>query len=140
MTRPARSSPEYNPQVFLMCVFFFWARMLCLAIRADPPTLSSARELLWCSRKLGTIARCCRARRQAFLLGGWLARAYASARSQGALGGAYHHDSPHPCLWSRPTKVYRFPSGRGKYAFRQTNYSRAHALNRFKITQSWHGS
>lgn len=23
MTRPARSSPEYNPQVFLMCVFCF---------------------------------------------------------------------------------------------------------------------
>ena len=135
---PARSSQGYNLQVFPTCVFGLGG----YASRSTlTTTLSSARELLWRSRKLGTIARCCRARRQAFLLRGRLARAYPTARSQRALGGADHHDSPHPCLWSRPTKVHRFPSGRGKYSVQAALILAlpAHAPDRFKTTQNWDG-
>lgn len=89
-----------------MCVFGLGGE-LC----ANPDL---ARELLWCSRKLGTVARCRCARRQAVFLRGWLARAHTTARSQGTPGGAYYNDSPYPGFWSRPTKVHCFPSGRGK--------------------------
>ena len=89
-----------------MCVFGLGGE-LCA-------NLNLARELLWCSRKLGTVARCRCARRQAVFLRGWLARAHTTARSQGTPGGAYYNDSPYPGFGSRPTKVHRFPSGRGK--------------------------